>query len=213
MTHAPRLILASTSATRQQMLRQAGVPFTTDTPRVDEAMLRDSLQAEGASLEDAVAALAEAKAMSVARRLDHGQALVLGADSIAAVTMTAAADGSAGDMWLEKASDRAMARQVLDRLNGRTHHLASGAVVVRGDTAIWRHVAVTRLTMRQCSATFLEAYLDRLGEAAFDTVGCYHLERQGAQLFSRVDGDLFTVLGLPLLPVLGFLREHGVIDT
>jgi septum formation protein len=208
MTPARPLILASTSPTRRRLLHNAGIAFTTAAPSVDEALLRQSLAGEGASLEDAVVALAEAKALSVGRSAGNSDALVLGADSIAAIE-----DEDGAETWLEKAENRAAARRVLDRLNGRSHRLASGAVVVCGDSVLWRHVAVTRLTMRSCTPTFLDAYLERLGGAAMTTVGCYYLEEEGAQLFVRVDGDQFTVLGLPLLPVLGFLREHSVIET
>ena len=191
------LILASGSETRAKMLRDAGVDIEIQRPRVDEDEAKAAFRAEGASARDIADALAQMKAMSVARR--HRGALVLGADQ----TLALKAD------QFDKPRDRAEARAQLRALAGTTHHLYSAAVIVRDGEPLWRHVGTARLTMRPFTDAFLDDYLDRAGEAVFTTVGAYQLEGLGAQLFSRVDGDYFAVLGLPLLEILGFLRARG----
>jgi septum formation protein len=190
------LILASGSAARRCMLEAAGVAFEVDAPRVDEEAAKASLRAEGATPRDQAVALAELKALSVSTRRD---AFVIGADQMLAL------EGEAFDK--PKSADEA--REHLLRLRGRTHELITAAVVAQGDTVIWRHVDTPRLTMRSFSDAFLTDYLDRAGEEVLMSVGAYQLEGLGAQLFERVEGDYFSILGLQLMPLLAFLREQG----
>jgi len=199
VTGAPRLILASGSKARAAMLDGAGVAVACDPADVDEGALKAAGRARGATVAATAEALAEAKARRVAQR--HPGAFVLGADQMLACE---------GD-WFDKPADRDRARAQLLRLRGRTHRLVSAAVIVRGAERLWHHTDTADLTMRPFSDAFLEWYLDACGEAVLHSVGAYHLEGLGAQLFDRVDGDFFTILGLPLLPVLGFLRDHGVL--
>jgi septum formation protein len=143
-------------------------------------------------------ALAETKATRVSAR--HGEALVLGCDQLLD------RDGT----WFDKPADRAHAFAHLKALSGKTHRLVSAAVVARNGSRIWHHVAVARLTMRPLTDSFIESYLDAVGDTALKSVGAYQLEGLGAHLFSKIEGDYFTILGLPLLPLLSFLAEHGI---
>jgi septum formation protein len=196
---APQLVLASASPTRAHLLRAAGVPFEQRPAAVDEATLKEALRAEGVPAGDAAVALAELKAQRVAGQMPG--AIVLGADQILVWE----------DRWFDKPQDRAGARAQLSRLAGRWHELATAVVAFRGGARVWHHLAVPRLWLRECSPEFLDAYLDELGEAAFTSVGAYQIEGLGAQLFARIEGDHFAVLGLPLLPLLEFLREQSVL--
>jgi len=191
------LILASGSVARRRMLEAAGLVFEVDAPRVDEEAAKASLRAEGLKPRDQADALAELKALSVSRKR-HG--LVVGADQMLAVE---------GDT-LDKPKDAAEAREHLLRLRGRSHELLTAAVVAREGAVIWRYIDTPRLRMRAFSDAFLDDYLARAGDDVLRSVGAYQLEGLGAQLFERVEGDYFSVLGLPLLPLLAFLREHGV---
>ncbi len=194
------LVLASASPTRAAMLEAVGLSVERRAPVVDEPAVREALRAEGARAEDAALALAELKARSIARQVP-AQALVLGADQILEL------DGE----WFEKPADRAAARAQLQRLRGRTHRLVSAAVLLQGEARIWHVVDRAELTVRPFSDAFLEAYLDRCGESVSSSVGAYRLEGPGALLIARVRGDHFTILGLPLLPLLAFLRDRGVL--
>ena len=191
------LILASGSAARRRMLEAAGVAFEVDAPRADEEAAKTSLRADGAKPHDQAVALAELKALSVSTRRDG---FVIGADQMLAL------EGEA----LDKPKSAAEAREHLQRLRGRTHELVTAAVVAHGNTVIWRHVDTPRLTMRAFSDAFLTDYLQRAGENVLMSVGAYQLEGLGAQLFERVEGDYFSVLGLQLMPLLAFLREQGI---
>jgi len=195
------LILASASPTRARMLRSAGVPFRVDAASVDEAEAKRSLGAAGADGAEIAEALAELKARRVAGR--HPGALVLGADQILEC------DGRRFD----KPADRNAAVEQLRALSGRRHELVSAAVVMRDGTRLWHAVDRARLTMRPLGEAAIAAYLDAAGAAALGSVGAYRLEGLGAQLFARVEGDFFTILGLPLLPLLDFLRGHGVVPA
>lgn len=198
------LILASGSATRARLLREAGVTIEIVTPAVDEDEVKASYKAEGAGVEDTALALAELKAASVVRRLPtEGGVFVLGADQML----------DCGGHWFDKPMDRAAARAQLLALRGHKHHLVSAAILFLNGQRIWHQIDRAELTMRDFSDTFLDHYLDNAGEAVFGSVGGYHLEGLGAQLFSRVRGDFFTILGLPLLPVLAILREHGMVPA
>jgi septum formation protein len=196
------LILASQSASRKAMLAAAGVPFVAEAAGVDEESVKLAMQSEGADARRLADALAELKAVKVSRR--HPTALVLGCDST-----VAAADGS----LIDKAETRAQSAAQLRALAGTTHKLTSAAVVAQGGIAVWRHVDTAKLTMRAFSNTFLESYLDAEWPAIGGCVGGYRLEGLGAQLFSRIEGDHFTILGLPLLPLLDWLRVRGVIQA
>ncbi|WP_374369550.1 nucleoside triphosphate pyrophosphatase [Dongia sp.] len=196
------LILASGSATRARLLRDAGIEIEILKPSVDEDEIKASYRAEGASVDETAVALADLKAGSVSRRLG-GQAgiYVLGSDQML----------ECGGTWFDKPADRAAARAQLLSLRGKVHHLISAAVLMKDGQRIWHHVDRAELIMRDFSDTFLDDYLDRAGEVVLSSVGAYHLEGLGAQLFARVRGDFFTILGLPLLPVLAILREHGMV--
>lgn len=191
-------ILASTSAIRRAVLTSAGIPFEAVAPGVDEEAAKEALRAEGASPRDQADRLSELKALKVSARRPG---LVLGCDQILAC------DGEAFD----KAATLDEARQRLRALRGRMHTLECGAVIARDGAPIWRVVRTSRLWMRDFSDAFLDAYLDQWGEAALSSVGCYQLEGAGAQLFSRIEGDYFAILGLPLLDVMDVLRLHGIL--
>jgi septum formation protein len=196
---APKVVLASASVVRRTMLENAGVSVIVDAGQVDEEEIKRAMKAAGAPAQAVAEKLAELKAQRVAGR--HPGALVIGADQML----------DCNGVWFEKPADRTHAAAHLAALAGKTHRLISAAVVVRNGAPIWRQVGVAHLAMRPLSAEFIEAYLDAMGDRALASVGAYQLEGLGAQLFQRVEGDYFTVLGLPLLPLLGFLREHGVV--
>lgn len=195
---APLLVLASGSRTRAAMLEQAGVSAILDKPLVDEDEVKAAGRAEGVPADAVAEALAELKAQRITRR--HPGALVVGADQML----------ECEGRWFDKPADRAAARAQLLDLRGKTHRLVSCAVVVRDGERMWHKVDSARLTMRNFTEDFLDDYLDRVGDDVVHSVGAYQLEGLGAQLFQRVEGDFFTILGLPLLPLLGFLRVHGV---
>ena len=197
-----KLVLASGSASRRTMLEAAGVPFEAVRPMVDEESAKASLRAEGVGARDLADALAELKALRVSGQLPG--VLVLGSDSVVVL-----ADGT----MLDKPADRAAAAVQLAMLSGTTHDLYSAAVIAEGGRAIWRQVDRARLHVRQLSPAFIDSYLDKEWPAIAGCVGCYRMEGCGAQLFTRVDGSHFTVLGLPLLPVLDFLRVRGVMTS
>ena len=199
MTAPPALILASASASRASMLRNAGLTVTATPARIDEDAVRQSVRSEGGSADAAARLLAELKARQISR--NQGDAFVIGADQML----------ECGGDWFDKPESLTDARRHLQRLRGQRHMLLTAAVVVRGGTVIWSHAETATLAMRPFSDAFLDVYLDRIGEEALETVGGYRLEGIGAQLFSRIDGDFFTILGLPLLPLLDFLRGHGIL--
>jgi septum formation protein len=194
------LILASQSASRRTMLEAAGVPFTAQSAGVDEDAVKAALSHLGGR--DLADALAEMKAIKVSQRFP--EALVLGCDS----TVTAP-DGR----LIDKTASREEAAAQLRSFAGATHRLSSAAVVAQRGVPIWRHVDTARLTMRNFSDAFLESYLDAEWPAIGRCVGGYRLEALGAQLFSRIEGSHFTILGLPLLPLLDWLRVLGVIQS
>ena len=193
----PQVVLASKSPARAQLLRATGLAFACEPASVDEAEIKLAMQGE--PVEAVAQTLAEMKAQHISRQFPD--ALVIGADQILEC------DGARYD----KPADLTQARKQLAALRGRPHDLVSVAMVVRGGARLWHHVDRVRLEMRPFSDEFLDAYLASIGEDALASVGGYQLEGRGAQLFSRVQGDYFTILGLPLLPLLGFLREQGAL--
>lgn len=195
----PTVVLASASRTRAALLQNAGIACLAEAATIDEDELKLSLRREGVSAAKAAETLAELKAVKVSRR--HPDALVIGADQLL----------ECGREWFDKPADLGRARTHLAALRGKSHDLISAVVVVREGTRLWHHVDRARLHMRAFSDAFLDEYLSKAGTAACESVGAYQLEGLGAQLFSRVEGDYFTVLGLPLLPLLDFLRNHGVV--
>lgn len=191
-----QLVLASGSQTRAQMLKNAGVDFTVTKPTVDEEDIKSSLIVSGISPRAVADALAESKAKTISYTCP--EAMVLGADQLLVKD---------GNIY-SKASTYEEAFETLKQLSDGEHQLISAAVVCQNGEAMWRHIDTVKLQVRPLSDAFIESYLDSLGDDAFWSVGCYQLEGIGAQLFTRVDGDYFTVLGLPLLPFLDFLRRH-----
>ncbi len=195
-----RLILASKSAGRAAVLKGAGLAFDQILANVDEASIRDSLRAEGVPTAKQADLLAETKAMKVSA---NHQGVVIGADQMLEV------DGEA----MDKASSMAEARSHLIRLRGKTHILQTAIVACIEGAPVWRHLAQPRLRMRNFSDAFLDAYLADIGEAALSSVGSYEIEGRGAQLFDRIEGDHFSIIGLPLLPLLGWLRDRGTLPA
>jgi septum formation protein len=191
------LILASQSLARQTLLAQAGIAFEAIAADIDERALQ---QASGlSSAEEIAALLARAKAVSVSS--EHAGRLVLGADQTL----------SLGEKLFSKPAGRAQAAEQLRALAGRTHQLHSAIAVACDGEILFAEVAVARLTMRPLSEQFISSYLDEAGNAVTASVGAYQLETLGVHLFERVEGDHFTVLGLPLLPLLTFLRSCGLL--
>lgn len=198
MSQSPehRLILASKSKSRATVLRAAGLSFEQIGSGVDEEALKDALRAEGASVARQADLLAETKALKVS--ISHN-GVVLGCDQMLDL------DGQG----LDKVSTRAEAADILRRLRGKTHILQSAIVACVEGAPVWRHLSQPRLRVRNFSDAFLEDYLDTIGDAAFESVGCYQIEGLGAQLFDRIEGDYFSILGMPLLPLMQWLRDRG----
>ena len=192
---ADPLVLASGSSARRMLLKSAGVPIDVAPADLDERAL--AAGAPSLPPREIAALLARAKASAVARH--HPGRLVLGADQMLAL----------GREGFAKPADRAAARAQLRALAGRTHELHSAIAFVQDGTMLFEHVGTARLTVRAFSDQFLDDYLDAVGDAATASVGAYQIEGLGIQLFEHIDGDYFTVLGLPLLEVLSFLRRHG----
>ncbi|MDZ4097470.1 MAG: Maf family protein [Methylophilaceae bacterium] len=193
------LILASSSPTREKILRAAGLVFTAQSPRIDEDAIRITLKSEGAHPRDIADALAEMKARKIADR--NPDALVLGCDQVLEF------DGQA---W-GKAETVAEAHTQLVALRGQPHHLFSALVLFDEGRPIWRHIGKATLTMREFSDIWLDDYLTRNWESIRHSVGGYMLEEEGIRLFTAVEGDYFTILGLPLLPLLAYLGQRGFI--
>ena len=193
------MILASTSLTRLQMLRAAGLDPTPIAPRVDEASIRDALTAEGAHPRDIADTLAEMKARKVAEK--HSDALVLGCDQVLALDRQTFAKPETPDQ----------ARAQLRQLRGQSHKLLSAIVAYENAEPVWRHVAEARLTMHAISDSYLDDYVTRTWDSIRHSVGCYKIEEEGVRLFSAISGDHFTILGLPLLPLLAWAGTRGMI--
>ncbi|MDX2143702.1 MAG: Maf family protein [Rhodospirillaceae bacterium] len=196
-----QVILASTSKSRAMVLRNAGLVFDQAAPGVDEEAVKTVLRNAGASAAACAEKLAEMKAVAVSAR--HPEALVIGGDQML----------ECEGVWFDKPADRAAARRQLLTLRGKTHRLVNSLVVALRGARIWHFADSPAITMRAFSDGFLDDYLGQVGENVFHSVGGYQLEGPGSQLFTKIEGDFFSVLGLPLLPLLAFLREHGVLKT
>jgi len=194
-----RLVLASTSQIRQTLLRNAAVPFDICPVRIDEITIRDSMLAEAATPRDIADALAEQKARRGSQK--RPDALVLGCDQVL----------DFNGRILSKPASPQEARAHLEALNGQKHQLLSAAVLYRNAEPVWRHTGVVRLTMRQASPAYLDDYVARNWDSIRQSVGGYKLEEEGVRLFHRIEGDYFTVLGLPLLELLSYLTLKGTI--
>ena len=196
-----QIILASGSAIRAQLLRNADVPFSVQVARIDEEAVRLSLQSENASPRDIADTLAELKAQKIAAR--NPDALVIGCDQVLAF----------GQDILTKPDTKAQALAQLHALRGGKHQLLSAVVIYGEGKPLWRHVGVVRLHMRDASDDYLAAYVDRNWDHIRDAVGAYKLEQEGVRLFTRIEGDYFTVLGLPLLELLSYLTLRGILPS
>ncbi len=200
----PHLVLASSSQARHAMLRQAGLKIAVHPSDLDERTIKAGLQTQSTSSPAIAAALAKAKARAVARQ--YPNAWVIGADQVLSCD---------GDMF-DKAPDFTVAKSTLQRLRGRRHELHAAVCVVRDngsqDVVPWQHVGTAQLWMRSLSDEFIAAYLDQAGRSVLWSVGCYQIEGLGVQLFDRIEGDHFTILGLPLLPLLKYLRSKGLLQ-
>ena len=181
------------------MLRDSGVTFSVRPAQIDEMSITAALLAEGAVPRDIADTLADMKAKRAAGR--DPQSLVLGVDQVL----------SCEGAIIAKATSLAEAADALRFLRGKTHVLFSAAVIYESNAPVWRHVGRASLHMRGFTDRFLQGYIERCGEAVLSSVGCYHIEGEGAQLFDKVEGDWFTVLGMPLLEILGFLRTRGLL--
>jgi septum formation protein len=195
-----QMILASKSPFRAMILKNAGVPFRTETANIDERSVEAPLFNSGATPEDVAQVLAEAKAVDVSERFP-GE-IVVGSDQTL----------SLGDDVFHKPQDMEEARQHLLRLSGQTHQLNSAIAIARNGEAIWRHLSVARLTMRDLSPEFIGGHLANTSASALQSVGAYQYEGRGIQLFEKIEGDYFTIVGLPILPLLKELRLLGVVD-
>ncbi|MBO0664321.1 Maf-like protein [Jiella sp. MQZ9-1] len=194
------IVLASGSVHRRELLKNAGVDFTVRPSELDERAIEAPLRETGATPEDVAAVLAEAKASDVSN--SHPDEIVIGADQTLAL----------GDTVFHKPANMDEARRTLLALSGQTHTLNSAVVLVERGVVTWRHMAVARMTMRGLDPAFIGRYLAQVGARALTSVGAYQIEREGVQLMEAIEGDYFTIIGLPILPLLKELRARGEID-
>ncbi len=194
----PGLVLASQSPARAALLEGAGLAFKVDAAAIDEGEIKAAFKARGARVEVAAEALAELKARRVQAR--HPGAIVIGADQIL----------TEGGTWFDRPATRPEARDQLMRLSGRRHELVTAVCVLGGGERLWHHIARASLAMRPLDARTIDGYLDTVGDRAFLSPGAYQVEGPGVQLFAAIEGDYASILGLPLLPLLAFLRGHGI---
>ncbi len=203
MPEATHLILASGSAARRTLLEAAGLNFDVIPANIDEGKIRDAIVGATANVEgsDIAGVLAAEKARLVS--IEHPNALVVGADQVLTL----------GGKFFSKAENLAEAREILSMLRGRTHELVSAVALARNGEVHWQTSATAEMTMRSFSDEFLGCYLEKMGERALHIVGCYELEGPGVQLFEDIDGDYFTILGIPLLELLARLRHEGMVTA
>lgn len=194
------ITLASTSKSRRALLAAAGVEADAVAPNVDEEAFRNTMRANGLPVRDQAMQLAELKAMRVSARRPG---LVIGGDQMLAL----------GDQAFDKPADLEAAKNHLRQLSGKSHTLETAIVVCEDGAPVWRHLARPKLTLRPLTEDFIETYVSACGETLLSTVGAYQLEGLGAQLFTRIEGDYFSILGLPLLPLLDYLRIRKVLPT
>ena len=194
------IVLASRSAARRSLLAGAGMTFRAVSAEIDERAVEAAIGNSGVTPAELAIVLAEAKAIEVSLR--HPQALTIGADQTMAL----------GDRLFHKPDDMEGARRHLLALSGRTHELHSAVVLAKAGIAVWRHVDTARLTMRDLAPSAIGHYLAAVGETALQSVGAYQIEGRGIRLFDTIEGSHFTIMGLPMLPLLAALREHGLID-
>jgi septum formation protein len=195
-----RVILASSSQSRRSLLKAAGIDAEGMAPNVDEEMARQAFRAEGLAVRDQAMRLAELKAARVSA--SHS-GLVIGADQML----------SLGDHAFDKPAGPDDVRRHLQALSGQTHTLETAVVIFEDGQPVWRHLSRPKLTMRTLSSEFIELYAAQCGDSLLSTVGAYQLEGLGVQLFSRIEGDYFSILGLPLLPLLEYLRLRKVLPA
>lgn len=194
------LVLASQSAIRAELLRRTRVPFETSRAAIDEETVKAALLAEEATAREIADALAEAKAKKVSSK--YPDKLVLGCDQVLDFE---------GRLLSKPASPEDAIAQLVE-MSGRQHQLLSAAVICEAGKPVWRHIGVVRLHMHDHSRAWLEGYVTRNWESIRHAVGCYKLEEEGPRLFTRIDGDHFNVLGLPLLELLSYLGLRGTLD-
>ncbi|WP_374828843.1 Maf-like protein [Paenochrobactrum pullorum] len=194
------LILASKSPFRAQLLNNSGLIFGTENADIDERAVEAPLYRSGATPEDVAVVLAEAKALAVSAK--YPDAIIIGCDQTLSLS----------DEIFHKSTNLEEAGNNLLKLSGKTHQLNSGIVLVKNGETIWRHVSIAYMTMRHLKPEFIGRYLGRVGDIALSSVGAYQVEGEGIQLFEKIEGDYFTIIGLPLLPLLQKLREESLID-
>jgi septum formation protein len=195
-----RLILASKSPFRSALLKNAGIEFSGESADIDERAVEAPLYETGATPEEVAQVLAEAKALDVSEK--NPGAVVIGCDQTL----------SLGDEIFHKPANMEAAGRQLLQFSGKTHQLNSAVVLVKDGETLWRHVSVARMTMRKLDPAFVGRYLGRVGDSALSSVGAYQVEGPGIQLFEKIEGDYFTIVGLPLLPLLAELRKEKLID-
>ena len=193
------MVLASASTARAGLLAAAGIDFRIEPAELDEGLLKQACRAEGRDATGCALALAEAKARQIAARC--AQTVVIGADQILVC----------GEVWFDKPPDSGRARTQLQALRGRTNELVTAVCAVQDGSRLWHAVSSPRLTMRHFTDAFLDNYIPAEGADILGSVGAYRLEGRGVQLFERIEGDYFAILGLPLLELLDFLRKKGMI--
>ena len=195
-----KLVLASKSPFRSALLKNAGIEFSTASADIDERAVEAPLYETGATPEEVAQVLAEAKALDLSEK--NPGAVVIGCDQTL----------SLGDEIFHKPADMEAARRQLLKFSGKTHQLNSAVVLVKDGKTLWRHVSIARMTMRDLDPGFVGRYLGRVGDVALSSVGAYQVEGPGIQLFEKIEGDYFTIVGLPLLPLLAELRKEKLID-
>lgn len=198
---ATRLILASNSASRKALMAGARLDFTSEAADIGERQIEAELAAKDATPPEIAVALARAKAIEVSRRMPDAH--VIGSDQVL----------SLGGRLLHKPANMAEAGDHIRAMSGTTHHLNCGVAIAHKGEAIWSDVSIARMTMRPISDDFLEKYLAMAGDGILGSVGAYHFEGPGIQLFEKIDGDYFTILGLPMLTLLAGLRQLDLIDA